>query len=691
MVLPSTTYALGTTPPPGASAIPIPAIIAEAWAQAWTPPDRRQIYEWAHDHVDLAGQYAKTGPFSLDDTRYLIAPLEHAFNDRVRMLNLLKAVQTFGTGLCDVYLQWVFANAPGPFMWNGPTDDDAEAHYLTRHRPTFEKSPTLTIRNLHAALRKKRSLYIWPHMQAYYQGANMNSLQMKSIRYQVNDEVWEWVKGMLEEALARTTAFSRTCKIFNISQGGLVDTDWHNTYEAARRHDNGYRCPACSHLQPLEFFGHRLGTPPDSRDPAHRAAIVWDPAARRADNTWNYGRVAETTRLRCINCGTEQPDTPSTWATVNRLSEYLLLDPDRPIKNVSFRWTALVRGQYADLAVRYLRALELQRQGSTHELQKFYQKELARFWDPSMAIQRVTLRTGETIKEAPLTPGYKHAPISGEVARCITADFQQGHGDEGRHYWVVCRAHRAKGHGSRLLYEGRVKTSDDLRALQLALGVNDPCVCIDGSYDMMDVAATCAKYGWVMLCGDDPDHFRHAPPKNKKNAKPRLRPFSPRQWLDPHKGKAAAGRTGCWRIYWSNPTVKNILYRQRHAVGTRWELPADLSPDYKDQIDSEHKIKIVSKKTNAIEWTWVKYKEANHLWDCECMQTVFALILGLIDYDAPAGEAPATPPPSESPPSSASSVSSPSSPLPPSPKSSPSSHLPLAPHDQPEQLTLLQA
>jgi hypothetical protein len=56
------------------------------------------------------------------------------------MLNILKAVQTFGSGICDVFLQWVFANAPGPFMWNGPTDDDTEEHYLTRHKTTFEAS-----------------------------------------------------------------------------------------------------------------------------------------------------------------------------------------------------------------------------------------------------------------------------------------------------------------------------------------------------------------------------------------------------------------------------------------------------------------------------------------------------------------------------------------------------------------------
>lgn len=665
----------------------IPALVADAWAAAWTPPDRRQIHEWARDHVELHGGYAKTGPFRLDDTRYLIKPFEYAFDDRVRMLNILKAVQTFGSGLCDVYLQWAFKNAPGPFMWNGPTDDDSEAHYLTRLKPTFEASRVN--RELFSQLRKKRTLLMWPHMHAYIQGANLNSLQMKSIRYQVNDEVWEWVKGMLGEAWARSAAYSRTCKIFNVSQGGYVGTDWENAYNEGHRHDWGTHCanPTCSHHQPLDFFGHRLGTPPDSRRPEDRAAIVWDHDARHPSGRWDYDRVAATTRYRCVKCGHEHPDHPRTWEHFNRAGEYLDRDPARSIKNSSFRWTGLVRGQYGDMAVRYLKAIDLQRQGSTTELEKFYLKELALFWDPSMAVQRVVLRTGEFLKENPRTlagkrnPDYKPTPIPGEKYRFLTADYQQGHGDEGRHFWVVARAWRAKGHGSRLLYEGRVKTFEDIHELATTLGIRPPCVNIDGGYEMMEVAAACARYGWTMLRGDDAETFLHKP--TRQHPKGRRRPFSPKKWADPHKGKASAGRTGCWYFEWSNPSIKNILWNLRHAVGTRWELPADLSPEYKDQIDSEHKKKFVSKTTGAVEWRWIQYKDANHLWDCECMQVVCALIAGLIDFDLVEE---AVPP----------STSNPAEPTPTDAAAPDAGHRPAQtkgsltpPHDQPQQLTLL--
>lgn len=601
--------------------------IGDAWRLAWTPPDRRPTRIWANTNVNLQGDYAKRGYFTTTDTRYLELPIDLFDDDRVRMINILKAVQTFGSGVADICFQRIFADRPGPYMANYQTDDDSEQHYLTRVKPTFEASPVN--RSLYDRLHKKRDLYQWPHMNAYFQGANLNSLQRKSIQYQLNDEVWCWSPKMLGEAWARTSAFSRICKIFNISQGGLVDTDWHECHEAGRRYENAWRCTACNHLQPLDFFGHLKS------DPGQRAGIVWADDARRSDGTWNYGRAAETTRLRCVNCAAELPDTPKTWDLVNRSQEYICLDDDRPYTNVSLHWNALVRGQYASLAEKFLRATELQKQGSTAKLEEFYQKHLARFWDPSMAIQKITLTTTDYLKENPFTPGYKAAKISEEKIRFLTADYQQGTGNEGRHLWVECRAWRVKGKGSRLLWEGRVRTFDDLRQLQLLLDVTDPATCIDGSFEMMEVAAVCARYGWTMLCGDDKETFQHAAPKSKtsRHAQPRRRPFSPRLQIDPHKGRTGAGRSFAYCFYWSNPTVKNITYRLRHGHGAPWEIPVDVSPEYRDQIDSEAKKRFVNKQTGNVEYRWVKYKTDNHHWDGECMQVVCALIAELIDFD----------------------------------------------------------
>jgi phage terminase large subunit GpA-like protein len=218
----------------------------------------------------LEGAFARKGQFSLVGSRYLELPFALLTDDRVRMLNLAKAPQTAGSLVAEIYLQFVFCNRPGPFMMTFQSDDDAEEHYATRIEPTFLK--TEPNREMFMKLRKRRALYRWPHMSLFIQGANMNSLQSKSIRYEWNDEVWRWRPGLLEEAWKRTHAFRRVCKILNISQGGLVGTDWEECWEGGRRYENGVRCenPACDRLQPLSFCGSMVD------DPKAFDGIVWD-------------------------------------------------------------------------------------------------------------------------------------------------------------------------------------------------------------------------------------------------------------------------------------------------------------------------------------------------------------------------------------------------------------------------------
>ena len=60
-----------------------------------------------------------------------------------------------------------------------------------------------------------------------------------------------------------------------------------------------------------------------------------------------------------------------------------------------------------------------------------------------------------------------------------------------------------------------------------------------------------------------------------------------------------------------------------------WELPEDFSDNYKVQIDSEVKRDVINKKDGSMKKRWVKIKE-NHLWDCECMNTAVAMMMGVI-------------------------------------------------------------
>jgi hypothetical protein len=404
----------------------------------------------------------------------------------------------------------------------------------------------------------------------------------------------------------------------------------------------------------------------DERGDPVRAGVVWDTVLLR-DGRHDIDRCARSARFRCSRCGHDHADEPVTWERFNTNGAYILQDPDRGMKNCSVHWSSMVNGRYESLVAEFLKATEIKEQGSVEPLRKFYMKKLAQFWALSTAQEKITLRTAGYLKEPAQAKGYK---LPDQVAaaypwRFIVADFQEGRGNDTRHFKVVARAWREDG-SSRLLWEGRVNSPEKIYELQLALQVRPACVCVDGAHEMNFIAGICAKYGWTVLIGDDPETFPHKP--KKRGEKPIQRPFSPRFKIDPMRGKAGAGRTYAFAFYWSNPSVKTITWNLRHGEGARWELPQDVSPTYRDEIDSEVRKREIDKKTGRPRYRWIQTKQDNHAWDCENMQTVCALIAELIPFDVEPEEEEAKPDAAEEP---------------------KKPEKPTAPHDQPEQLALL--
>jgi phage terminase large subunit GpA-like protein len=422
--------------------------IIAAWQRGLRRPDRREIWRIAREEVNLQGDYDPKGYFRVESSRYLLFPFALLLNPLVRMLNLLKSIQTGGTLVGDLFFYHCLRHMPGPFMFTLQTDDDAEQHYLTRIEPTLKESPLYV--GIHTGLHKKRDLYQFPGMNTYFQGANMNSLQRKSIKNEVNDEVWDWPAGMLAEAWGRTERFSRSCKIINISQGGEEGTDWDHAYHAGKIHEWGVFCFNCGHHNILSFFGKMLD------NPKLRAGIVWDdrrhPSGRR-----DIDACANSARFRCCKCGHEHANEPRTWERFNASGEYIDTDPLKPLKNVSCHWESLVNGNYDSLVASFLKATEILESGSPAALKKFYQKYLARMWAIADSQEKIEVRTSDYNMEDPFAEGYKPVPEEDELKRFITADFQEGKTakGEGRHFRVAARAWLTNGR-SRLLYYGRI-------------------------------------------------------------------------------------------------------------------------------------------------------------------------------------------------------------------------------------------
>ena len=181
--------------------------------------------------------------------------------------------------------------------------------------------------------------------------------------------------------------------------------------------------------------------------------------------------------------------------------------------------------------------------------------------------------------------------------RFLTVDCQMDH------LWLVVRGWAADG-SSRLLWNERVHTFDDVAAVQERFNVHANLVFVDAGHATYDVYRECAKQGWTALMGDKRATFTHKV-KGRKSVE---RFYSPRR-----KVVLGRGQT-CSVFYWSNLNIKDTLARLRRNQdpdkGPVWEVPDDIDDEYLAQMESEHRVREGGK------WIWKQIgSRPNHDFD----------------------------------------------------------------------------
>jgi hypothetical protein len=602
----------------------IPASLLHRAATACTPPDRRPVYEWARDHVQLPGAFTITGQFNADLSRNLLAVFDALQDDLVRSVTLVKPTRGGGSLVADVWLPWIIANDPGPAMWTHQTDKIAEDMAETRLMPILNHCrPVAALFPEDRHAKRKTEIIFSNGMPLYVQGPSIANLQSKGIRYLINSELWMWKPGRHADALARVGDFEQiqNSKVFNESQAGIEDDDLDLAYKAGSQSEWHIPCLSCGHFMPLKWTAHR----PDGT----RWGMVWDDNERTRDTEGNFikSEVIASVRFECEQCGHPHPDSARTRAEWNRLGKYVALNPRASRRDASFHFNALILRDWSKLVAKWIDALEAYRRGVWEPLVEFTQKELAEPW----AELRVQL-------------GQPHTAVNYEVnsewpdesARFLTVDVQS----EGV-FWAVIRAWSKSGE-SRRLWFGKLFSFAEVRDKQLAFRVRDNHTLLDSGFEAKEVYFQCVKFGWIALKGEDRRSFTHKV-KRAGRIEYVLRSYSEPSKGDPEKGTVIAGRRFAHLIRWSVPTIADRLKRLRDGKGAKWLVPSVTGEEqivseeeYNRQMSAEYKKQKVNRVTGRREWIWVCPSGNNHLSDAERMNVVAATILNLLPDSEPA-------------------------------------------------------
>lgn len=577
-----------------------------AVAAAWQPPDRRRPSEWAQTWVKFPAS-VRMPEYRSDTTPWTTEPLNCLQDPSVQFVTLMAPTQSGKSTIFEAGVPWILCNAPGNVMLTCQTEDDVALMAEARLWRVFDEcKPVMAMLSKLHRFAKTKTRILFPHCFVELQGPGLSSLQSKSIRYAINDEAWMYDQGTLAQIIERTSAVWNR-KIITLSQGGVAGDDLDNLWQQGTQEIYSYRCE-CGAVHPFSMESMKFDDTPETREPETRA--------------WKWEAMRATVRHVCLTCAKETPDTLENRRRMSTGGEYVVTNSNAPSRSRSFRVdaTAVYWQSWADLAEQFLRARDALRRGDIEPLKVFTQKKEATPWR-EMEVASVdweTLKGSGYIKSQ-----FEEEKIEGEYTRALTVDVQQGY------FWAVARAVTQDG-GSKLIWEGKLLTYEDIRELQLKLKIPDNLVALDAGHWRFEVCRHCSMYNWTALIGDQRNAFVH----NKQDRSGRItkttRAYSPMQKFFITGKKLPDGMKPWARgYYWSNTVAKDMLSRLRAGAGVPWELPEDVSEDYRKHIFSELK--------NERSGRWEpRYKGApNHLWDCEAMQIVLLMILGALGTAEP--------------------------------------------------------
>jgi hypothetical protein len=268
------------------------------------------------------------------------------------------------------------------------------------------------------------------------------------------------------------------------------------------------------------------------------------------------------------------------------------------------------RYRWSDIVKEWIIANEEKKNGQLEKLEQVITQRFASFWAPP-ADAPALLASGDPYSKKEYHEGGKWEL---EDFRFLCADVQKGH------LWAAVRSWKIGG-ASRLLWEGRLETWDNLRYIQERFGVENRCVFVDCGYQQEQVAAEALKSmtatdprPWNLTKGFEVDGYM-----KKFGEKRYLRIF----------GDYVNCLSSTGQSYQLIP-FSNLLAKDRLTAlmgSGEFGVPVDASKNYHAQMQNERKREV---KPGFWRWEPVRHAAPNHLWDTEVIGIVAACIFKVL-------------------------------------------------------------
>lgn len=615
--------------------------LAEAIRDAWQPPFRGEIYEFASE-LNLQSGYAVKGPFDILTARHLIEPFQAIRDPRIRMVSIQGGVQTLKSLIFDITIPYWILHDPGDTLLMLDTDPKALKYCTSRLMPLIRSVQEIHRLLLHAPLYDATKTRIkFDAMNLDVGGLNEGNCQSLSYRYVVVDEAWmSGATGLLRQAKYRTRQYKDTSKFLVLGQGGIEDEDADTMHKETDARVLQFRCPFCKAAQPYELYRLRGADHPKPELRGGYSGLSWDTNEfTRPDGKWNYEAAGQSAHIRCHECDARIEDRPEVRRQLNDSHHYKATNPGAPKENVGFWWPGLasMRIPFSDLVVKYLKAkVAWDELGYILPLQEFMMKDWGATWTNALT---------ESHRAVIHEPYDIQSEWKEEAHRCLIVDCQR---DLAKFFYSVF-AMSMSGE-ARELKRGTAGSFDELAAIQAESKVKDQLVFLDCGFEMTRVLRECVRRGhvghvksgsgtikvwlcWTGLKGSGFPTFTHV---HRRTGNKEQRIYSPRKMYDTSAGTNQRTPRAPY-VEFSNLHCKDLLRARRDQDAgvppLRFlpdELPNSDPWSHFAQMRSERrKEEFRNGKKTAI-WELVKSSRPNHEWDKAQMLMCVMAMLGII-------------------------------------------------------------
>lgn len=599
------------------------------------PEDDQTPVEWMEANCRyLPGPI---GSFHSTHSPWLIGPINAVFDPEVRSVVNLAAIGSGKSVFIAVVTSYILAKNGGDFIVYQPTDDNAKGFMRETLRPVWEGSPAVAPLMPEGKNVNWKSQRIGTSLVLCLGADTENNLQRYHTKWVFIDEAWKVAenKGHIAQAKARTMSFGFLAKFVTTGQGGMVGDDYETEWLNSTQEEYSWRCPHCTTVQPWSWD-----------------AIKIPEGGLTADGI-NETVIADGTKMACKECGHLFADNDQVRHDLNRSSlalpnwGYVRTNFAGQWRNRGFRWNCLPVRSWGETAIQWARARLAQTNGDEMPMQIWKTKHFGIFFKPEI------METTDDIPPGPFKMREEWDEEGGyDIAeRAILRRYEKREGvcrlrfggiDCQRDgFYVLIRAYSADGK-SRLVDWAYVNTIEEVDVFLKTREVVAPFTFIDSGDQQDFVHRVAARMGWNCTRGLKKNEYPWPQRMEDGTIRVRTRPYSKPREVEPFKGSIT-------RVYYfGNLPFKDLLWRLRRSGIHQHAL--DAGETYSKQMAAERRVKTAA---GAPVWRGPKAR-ANHLWDCETILMLPALVLGLAGEDKRTmGEVEPEPPTAEEPQSEA--------------------------------------